>query len=52
MVKEGDVLRLNQIRLHRSKFKENMPDSGEYSKEFLLYSRKDPEEGMPEIIFK
>lgn len=49
MVKE-DVFRPTQIRLHKSTFKQNMKDSEEYSTQFLLYYRKEPKEGMPEIF--
>lgn len=51
MVKEY-VFRPNQIRLHKSKFKQNTNNSEEYSKDFLLYYRKEPKEGMPEIFKK
>lgn len=47
-----DIFRPKQIRLHESKLKQNIKDSEEYSEEFLLYSRKEREERMPEIFLK
>lgn len=44
------VLRPNQIRLYKSQFRQNMTDSEEYSKAFLLCRRKDPEERMTRIF--